>query len=170
MAEPTPTTPTQQKSRLNRWLAIGLIVSVALNLGFIGWGAARWIKYSRFAERPAVHFEERVARHLPDNAAKAFRNAMEGTRRSSALSFYDLRRDIASALAAEPYDRAKLEALLSEHRNRLDQFQIGMQAGLLAAADAMTPEQRKRYAEYMLRHGPRGERPPGPPGILPPPR
>ena len=64
-----------------------------------------------------------------------------------------LRRDIAEALAAEPFDKARFEALLAEHRGRLDRFQQGLQAGLLAAAETMTPEQRKEYAERMLRHG-----------------
>ncbi|WP_298722571.1 periplasmic heavy metal sensor [uncultured Ferrovibrio sp.] len=160
MAETAPISPAPQKSRMNRWLAIGLIISVAFNLAFIGWGATRFVKFRSMTEQSSVHFVDRIARKLPDNAARAFRQAVENSRKSQAVSFSDLRRDIASALAAEPYDRARLEALLQEHRNRLDQFQTGIQAGLLAAADAMTPEQRKHYAEHMLRHGPRGERRP----------
>src|SRR3546814_12943008 len=66
---------------------------------------------------------------------------------------------IAAAIAADPYDRARLAALLDEHRRRLDTFQEGIQSGLLAAVDAMTPEQREQYAERMLRHGPPGAPP-----------
>lgn len=70
-----------------------------------------------------------------------------------------------------------LAAVLDEHRRRLDHLQAGMQAGMLAAADAMTPEQRREFAERMLRRGPgpgpgpkhlRGDMPPPPPP--PPPR
>lgn len=152
MAETAPL-PSAPKSRASRWLKIGLIASLALNVAFIGWGATRFAKHHRMGERPGAQIEERIARRLPDNAAQAFRQAMDTSRRGEPVSFHALRRDIAEALAAEPFDRARLEALLSEHRGRLDRFQQGLQAGLLAAADTMTPEQRKEYAEKMLRHG-----------------
>lgn len=156
----TASSPAPQKSRLNRWLAIALVASVAINLAFVGWGATRWWKFHRMAERPAGQFEEQVAKRLPDNAAKAFRKAVEATRKGDPVSFHQLRRDIAEALATEPFDRARFEAVLEEHRQRLDQFQRGMQMGLLAAAETMSPEQRQEYAQRMLRHGPR---PPPPP-------
>lgn len=158
MADPL-SSPAPQKSRLNRWLAIALVASVAVNLAFVGWGATRWWKFHRMSERPASQFEEQVAKRLPDNAAKAFRKAMEATRKGDPVSFHQLRRDIAEALATEPFDRARFEALLEEHRQRLDQFQRGMQLGLLAAAETMSPEQRQEYAQRMLRRGP----PPPPP-------
>ena len=152
MAETTPLAPAP-KARASRWLKIGLIASLALNVAFIGWGATRFVKYHRMGERPGAQIEERIARRLPDNAAQAFRQAMDTNRGGEPISFHALRRDIAEALAAEPFDRARFEALMSEHRGRLDRFQQGLQAGLLAAADTMTPEQRKDYAEKMLRHG-----------------
>lgn len=148
-ASPTPT----PAARPNRWLKIALIVSLALNVAFIAWGATRFVKYRHIGERPGSMIEQRIARHLPDEAAMAFRKAVTETRKGQPVSFAALRDDIAQALAAEPFDRARFEALLAEHRSRLDNFQQGLQAGLLAAADAMTPEQRKAYAERMLRHG-----------------
>lgn len=152
MAETTPLAPAP-RSRASRWLKIGLIASLALNVAFIAWGATRWAKHHRMGERPGAQIEERIARHLPDDASRAFRQAMDANRRGEPVSFYALRRDIAEALAAEPFDKARFEALLAEHRGRLDRFQQGLQAGLLAAAETMTPEQRKEYAERMLRHG-----------------
>lgn len=140
-------------ARPSRWLKIALIASLALNVAFVAWGATRFVKYRHMGERPGRMIEERIARHLPDDAAEAFRKAMADTRQREPVSFSALRHDMARALAAEPFDRARFEALLAEHRSRLDSFQQGLQAGLLAAADAMTPEQRKAYAEKMLRHG-----------------
>lgn len=150
MAETNPLAPAP---RPRRWLKIALIASLAFNVAFIAWGATRWAKYHRMGERPGAQIEERIARHLPDNAAGAFRQAMDANRGGAPVSFHGLRQDIAEALAAEPFDRARFEALLSEHRGRLDRFQQGLQAGLLAAAETMTPEQRRDYAERMLRHG-----------------
>ncbi len=152
-------TPVQPKSRLNRWLAIGLIASVALNIGFAGFGAVRYYKYKQFAERKGWQIEEQVARKLPDNAAEAFRRAFDDGRKGGSVSHHQMRRELAQALGAEPYDHNRLAAVLNEHRQRLDQLQEGMQAGMLAAADAMTPQQRREFAERMLRRGP-----PGPPG------
>ena len=47
------------KSKTNRWLAIALIVSVAINLGFAGFGAVRYFKYREFAERRDWQIEDR---------------------------------------------------------------------------------------------------------------
>ncbi|WP_341895164.1 periplasmic heavy metal sensor [Ferrovibrio terrae] len=171
MVDPVASAPTP-KSKLNRWLAIGLIASVALNLGFASFGAVRFFKYREMAEKRGGQIEDQFARRLPDNAARAFRHAFEDGRKGGAISHYQMRRDLGTALSAEPYDRERLAAVLSEHRQRLDQLQQGLQAGLLAAADAMTPEQRREYAERMLRRGPPGGPMGGPPhmrGDMPPP-
>jgi len=150
------------KSKLNRWLAGALILSVAINIGFASFGAVRFFKYREMAERRGAQIEDQFARRLPDNAAKAFREAFEDTRKGGAVSHWQMRRDLGAALGTEPYDRAKLAGVLAEHRQRLDQLQAGLQAGLLAAADAMTPEQRSEYATRLLRRGP----PDGPGGPL----
>lgn len=143
-------------ARPNRWLKVALIISLAFNVAFIAWGATRFLKHKRMGDRPGHMIEERISDRLPPDAARAFREAIAASRQGQQpVSLHALRDDIAKSLAAEPFDRARFEALLSEHRNRLDGFQQGLQAGLLAAADAMTPEQRRAYAEKMLRHGPR---------------
>src|SRR5690606_39435614 len=110
MADSTSPAPASG-SRPNRWLKIALIVSLALNVAFIAWGATRFVKFRHIGERPGSMIEERIAHHLPDDAADAFRRAMAETRRGQAVSFSALRDDIAEALAAEPVDRARLEAL-----------------------------------------------------------
>ncbi|MFN4277389.1 MAG: periplasmic heavy metal sensor [Ferrovibrio sp.] len=167
MADPNITPPPAApapKSRINRWLAIGLIASVAINLAFVGWGAVRFVKYSRWMDRDRAHIEEQFARRLPDDAGKAFRKAFEKAHKGNALTLRDMSRELGTALAAEPYDRARLEAALLEHRRRLDQLQQGLQAGLLAAADAMTPEERAKLAQRLMRHGP--PMPPPPDGPM----
>ncbi|MFN4311267.1 MAG: periplasmic heavy metal sensor [Ferrovibrio sp.] len=161
---PAPPPPQAQKTRINRWLAVGLIASVAINLAFIGWGATRFVKYSRWMDRDRAHIEEQFARRLPDEAGKAFRKAFEKTRKGDAFTLREMNRELATALAAEPYNRDRLEAALLEHRRRLDQLQQGLQAGLLAAADAMTPEERSKLARKLMRHGP--PMPPPPDGPM----
>lgn len=158
-------TPPRPKSGVNRWLAVALIVSVALNLGLAGFGAVRYFKYREFAERRGWQIEDQVARRLPENAQQAFRQAFEEGRKGGNVSHHQMRRDLAEALGATPYNHDRLAAVLDEHRRGLDRLQAGMQAGMLAAADAMTPEQRRDFADRMLRRGPkhmRGDMPPPP--------
>ena len=166
-----PVTPTAAP-RMNRWLAAGLIVSVALNIGLLSFGAVRFFKYRDYAERRGMQIEEQFARRLPDNAARAFRDAFEQTRKGGFVSHQQMRRDLGAALLNEPYDHARMAAVLAEHRQRLDQLQQGLQAGLLAAADAMTPDQRREFGERILRrgHGPMDGPPPHMRGDGPPPR
>jgi uncharacterized membrane protein len=163
MSAPVAPADQPRKPRINRWLAAALIVSAAANLAFIGWGAARYIHHARLAERPpSGQIEDQITRRMPERAATAFRAAVEKDGRLPRGAFQRFRHEIAGAIAAEPYDRAKLAALLDEHRRRLDTFQENVQSGLLAAVDAMSPDERRDYAHNMLRHRP--PPPPPPPG------
>lgn len=142
------------KPRVNRWLAIALTASVALNLLGLGWGATRYYKHREMARAPFTQLEGRFAKHLPASAATAFRTELEKTREAiGPLAFGNVRRDLAAALSAEPFDAAALRSVMDRQRARMDQFQSGMQNALLAAAEAMTPEERKRYAEKLGRVG-----------------
>src|SRR3546814_7206674 len=81
MSAPDAVAAPPRKPRFNRWLAAGLIVSAAVNLAFIGWGAARYIHHSRMADRPpSGQIEEQITRRMPEQAAAAFRAAIEKNR------------------------------------------------------------------------------------------
>lgn len=147
------------KARVNKWLAAGLILSVAVNLGVGGFAVARHMKFRNMEARGAQGFEEQVARRLPGPAAEAFRKAF-GEHRPDRSERMFLRQELSAALAVEPYDSARVATVLAEQSRRLDDLRKGMQAGLLAAADAMTPEERRKFAERLERHGHRGDRPP----------
>lgn len=149
MADTAALTP---KPRYNKWLAIALTVSVALNLAAIGWGASRYYKSREIARAPFAQLEMRFSRHLPDAAAAAFRAELDKTRQAvGPVEFGLVRRSLAAALGAEPFDAKALNAAMEQQRLRMEQFHQGMQAALLAAAQAMTPEERKRYAEKLAR-------------------
>jgi len=150
----TDTASPSPKPRANRWLVIALTASVALNLAAIGWGASRYYKHREMARAPFTQLEGRFAKHLPASAAQAFRTELEKTRQAvGPLAFGAVRRDLATALAAEPFDANALQAAMEQQRKRLEQFHTGMQSALLAAAQAMTPEERKLYAEKLGRMG-----------------
>ena len=155
MTNPENTTaPAAPKARVNRWLAIALTASVALNLLGLGWGATRYYKHREIARAPFAQIEGRFAKHLPENAARAFRTELDKTRQAvGPLAFGEVRREMAGALAAEPFESAALRAAMDKQRSRMEVFQTGMQNALLAGAEAMTPEERKRYAEKLSRLG-----------------
>src|SRR3546814_20518671 len=72
MSAPDAVAAPPRKPRFNRWLAAGLIVSAAVNLAFIGWGAARYIHTSRMADRPPRgQIEEQITRPMPEPAHPA---------------------------------------------------------------------------------------------------
>lgn len=138
--------------RANRWLLIALTASLALNVAAIGWGAARYYKFREGMRSPVGMIEERIERRLPENAAKAFRAEMAETRKAlGPVSFGAEREKLAEALRSEPFDSARLKSEFASQRARMDQFQRGMQGALVAAAEAMTPAERREFAEKMMR-------------------
>ena len=153
MTENAPTV-TAAKPRSGRWLKIALTASLALNLAFVGWGAAQFYKHREFARAPLTAAGERIDRMLPEKAARAFREEMDKTRKTlGPISFGAERRMLADALAAEPFDLEKLRAAMTTQRTKMETFQAGMQSSLLAAAEAMTPAERKEYAEKLKQMG-----------------
>lgn len=147
---PNPAPTTGNKGR--RWLIIALTASVALNLAVIGWAGARFYKHREWAAAPFGQIERRVARHLPPAAADAFRAEIAKVGETGP-SFGPVRRELSEALGAEPYDPAKLAAAMTARRQQLERFHTAMQNGLLAAANAMTPAERKEYAEKLAKFG-----------------
>lgn len=164
MTDSTPIAP-EAKPRSPRWLKIVLTASLALNLAFIGWGAAQFYKHRQFDRAPITAAGERLDRMLPEKAARAFRSEMEKTRKAlGPVSFGAERRMLAEALAAEPFDIAKLREAMTNQRIKMETFQEGLQNSLLAAAEAMTPAERKDYAEKLKQMGKRERERGGPPG------
>jgi len=164
MTENIPVTP-EAKPRSPRWLKIALTASLALNLAFVGWGAAQFYKHRQFARAPITAAGERIDRMLPEKAARAFREEMEKTRKTlGPISFGAERRMLAEALAAEPFDIAKLREAMTTQRSKMETFQQGLQNSLLAAAEAMTPAERRDYAEKLKQMGRRDREHGGPMG------
>ncbi|MBX3456550.1 periplasmic heavy metal sensor [Ferrovibrio sp.] len=171
MTDNIPTAPDNvpAKPRGKPWLKIALTASLALNLAFVGWGAAQFYKHKQFARAPLTAAGERIDRMLPEKAARAFREEMDKTRKQlGPISFGEERRALAEALAAEPFDIAKLRDSMTAQRSKMATFQEGLQNSLLAAAEAMTPAERKEYAQKLKHMGKRerdhaGGPPPGPP-------
>lgn len=141
-----------------RWLKIALAVSVVLNLLFIGLAAGRVFGPGPFGR--AWHFE-RAAEALPPAEAEEFRATMRRHRSEMAEDFKAARRareEVREALRAEPFDRARLERVLAEVRQRSDAAQQSVHAALVEAASRMSHEGRERLSRWERHMRPRTPR------------
>ncbi len=172
-------TDSAHTARINRWLAIGLFVSVALNLfvaGLIMGGPFRDGPPDRrgpdMLPSPRMFIEafgredgRKVMRTLrdeiPDLRGK-FRQAGEA------------RRGVVAAMSADPYDPEALEAAFTAARAAHVELAESIQKPLTEVLADLTPEQRAKFADefrrprHDRRGGPDGERDGPPDGQGPP--
>lgn len=134
----------------NRWLAIVLGVSVALNLFFLGFLSARAFQRGEpHAERPphvghaARQRRSRQRQRTFDWMTDAQRDELRPRRRALRGS----RHAVEDALRAEPFDREKLSQALGELRRQTDEIQASVHQFMLLRADSMTGEERRRLAD-----------------------
>lgn len=69
---------------------------------------------------------------------------------------WELRTQMRDALTAATIDKAKLAELHTQQTQLFDKTSARMQEAMIAAAELLTPEQRKAMAERMGRRGMRG--------------
>lgn len=152
-------------------LVTALLVSVAINLFFIGGLGIRMLRLQ----------DMREARPLPPNLGWIVRDLNESRRseladtiRSSAEQVMPLRRAMFSAqgrvnelMAAEDFDAEALTAAFAELRAASSQYQQVTQEQTVNILAKLTPEERQSAREFVRRRGPR-DGPPGPGGPRPP--
>lgn len=163
----------------SRWLVIALAISVALNIGMIGLGigfATGSPHWGRGVDPTAGL--ARLLRSLPEaRRAELTRSGAPAIsdgelRRRIVASMRDLRasqRQIASALAEEPFDSDAVAEALASFREHYAANQAGSHEAFVAILERLTPEEKRQFLETMRpdkdrrgRHGPRG-RPEGAP-------
>lgn len=144
------TTPTPRRPR--RWMPIALIVSLAANM-FLGGLILSHL--GRFGPPPGPPGPERFIEHLaatlpPDDAA-LLRRALDANRDTLAAE-HRLRETmperIRTALLAEPFDAGALVAVFTDNDGRERELRQRVQRALADAAAAMSPEGRRRMAEF----------------------
>lgn len=155
-AAPLPDPPPAARSA--RWMRVVLIASVALNLLFLGAAAGRaW--HWRHHGWGGPFGPERILSGLPADQRKAIEAILARSRgdlQSAADAMEAARKETGAALAAEPFDRTRLEtalkklveAGLKQHQTRLPM--------ILDIAAALGPRERRQLAERIERGGPLG--------------
>lgn len=142
MADKTPTTP-----RLSLTLRIVFALSLALNLAVVGALAGAWWRGGHPEGPGAGGQVAALYRALPDEARRSLRAEMRGAMNRDGQQAMRIRGRLMAALKAEPFDAAAVEAILVAQADALGAVQQRMRAAWLARVAAMTPDERRAYAE-----------------------
>jgi uncharacterized membrane protein len=139
-------------NRLTRNLVLALVVSVVVNVFFVGLLAGRFMRSATRDVRAPEAFEIEAA---PMRGVWRKRDAVLRPR-SDAVDA--ARHAVRDALVAEPFNAEALEAALSGLRTQTDAAQVALHRALVDAARELSPEDRRRLADsrWFERRGPRG--------------
>ena len=146
-----------------RWLLVALGVSLALNLGLVGFMIGKAAGPPTFF-RAAAGMDPtvglgRMLRFLPEERRREVmgRDAHRQIRQSLA-AVRQTQRALNRQLREEDFDAAAVTATLQSFRERFAESQARSHAALVAAAARLTPAERQQLVGQM-RGGRRGDRP-----------
>jgi uncharacterized membrane protein len=148
--------------RIN-WLAWALIASLALNLLFVGAGVTRFLVRESPERVARLTQAQLIPRKFFSELDSARKTELLGVFREMGPAFRDGRRaareemaSLATALEAEPYDAARVKAVVDSFSARSsDLVAAGGQTALKLIA-MLTPEERKFLAQQIRQRGERG--------------
>jgi uncharacterized membrane protein len=142
----------------SRILSISIVLSVTLNLLFVGAVVGRFMQGA--PSRPMSSHLGGVLRDLDDEARDKIRPVLE----NQAETIRPLRREMRQAqrqfrklLVEESFDEGALEESLSQLRHASEQYQSGMHHQMLLVLKDLEPEQRRRVARLLMRSRPEGK-------------
>lgn len=153
----------QGAPRRSRLLYPALLVSLALNLLFIGGlSAAAWHYYQRSANGENFGLLGFAKQISPDHR-DAFRQQVLAARASLKDEREDMRRAWFATneqLTSEPFDKEKFKAAMATLRDAEGKFRAGLNNAFADIAASVTPEERKllqawrnKRKPHFLRHG-----------------
>jgi uncharacterized membrane protein len=128
-----------------RNLVIALVVSVLVNVFFVGLWAGRFMRGATHIARGPDTFE--IDGGAPMRGVWRKRDAVLRPR-SDAVDA--ARRAVRDALVAEPFDAAALESALAGLRTQTDAAQVALHRALVDAARDLPLEERRRLADSRL--------------------
>lgn len=143
------------------WLVAALIVSLGLNMLFIGVVIGRTMS----GGGPPPHMQW-MMQELDEDTRKTIRQAMRKTAKESGETRRALRsaqRQLHEHIGAEDYDKEAVIKALAEVRRASNEMQEIMHRQMVDSLEMMAPEERLRVYRMLsgARHGRRGpDRPP----------
>jgi uncharacterized membrane protein len=150
---------TPPESRRRRWLLVGLVASIALNLflaGLVGAWLVRPAVFrssappARVLSLPADRLAERIARRLPDADKPVIRQAFKNHEQEIATRLEDWRaaqQMSRSSLSADPFDPAAFTAAFTRAQEAGLQYQMTVHQAVREAAAAMSREGRLKLTQ-----------------------
>ena len=156
--------PTTARSERSRWLTIVAVVSLAINLLIAGVVAGHLLSGrhhigrepemmrgdNRMPDRPGEAVIQRMTAAVPAENRAVFMAVIAEHRQQIAdagRQVRDARIKVRDAMAADPFDRAKLDQAFAELRERSQQLQASLHATVSDAASKLPPEARARLAD-----------------------
>ena len=138
----------------HKWLTAGLGLSLALNIFFVGVGAARLQERLRAGSATSAllradDFNGKL-RALPRDQRAIFNEAIreQGPRlRALRLQLAEDGRLARHAMGAEPFVAADLDMALAAVRRDTDAFQAALHAQVVVGMGRLSPESRARLAQ-----------------------
>jgi uncharacterized membrane protein len=141
-------------ARAGRWSRWILLVSLGLNLFFIGaWAAFAWRHYAWERHRswsPATRIE-RLAAALPPGDGEKLRSEFrthQANIETAITSYRQAQRKMREALRAEPFNADALRSAMAEARNARGKLDETLQDVIASAGASMTPEGRRSLADW----------------------
>lgn len=131
-----------------RWLLFG---SLALNLFFVGFAVAMYVRQSPVVNRSISTRIERLAATLPGPDAEILRRNYQANRVAvdDTRATYDTSRNaVQAALRHEPFDAAAMRAAMAQASAARQNFNQLLQDIVVAASSEMSQSGRNRLADY----------------------
>lgn len=145
--------------RGSRWLKVGLVASLALNVLLIGGIGAAAYKFHRSGGpigRPGFDMGLKAfARSLPEERRRALRADFKGERERMRPLREDIRVKWVAAnevLGVDPFDSAKFQAAVDEAVKAEMALRAAVSTTLVEATSKLTPEERKQFKDWRSRY------------------
>jgi uncharacterized membrane protein len=137
-------------------ISISLVLSVALNLLFIGVVAGRFMYGTPRPMSPHLGW---VLRDLDEEARDKLRPIIEDQARTIRPLRHEMReaqKEFRNLLVEDSFDENALQESLSHLRRASEEYQSGMHHQMLMVLKDLEPEQRRRVARFLMRPRPEG--------------
>ncbi len=139
-------------ARLRPWLRIVFGVSVALNLAVAGLVAGAFLRPDK---REAGHRPPPIGavlyRELSKEDRRVLRKAATGSHEERAARRGEDADALADALRSVPFDAARVDALLDQHGEQIEDFQRSVGKLWLDRVVKMSDDERAEYADRLHR-------------------
>ncbi len=157
--------PDTGRLQAPRWIYAVLLASLMINMMFVGLVAGRMWAHSGWHEEHSHRRDGKgigaFLHQLPESRRQVLRVTLEATRvevRAMREEVRQLRQQARSVLSHDPFDSAAFTAAMARVNAARAKIGERVAKGMSDLAGQMTIDERKAFAAYEERRGPRGRR------------